>query len=143
MALAATPDPRPVSAVRSWHAHVYYDPATTRGAAERLREGIAERFAVRLGRWHDVPVGPHTAAMYQVAFAVEQLPGLLSWLALNRGGLSVLVHPNTLAPRADHTAHALWLGTPLLLKAELLPETEAGDDDDLALGTNTTPTLDP
>ena len=141
-ATAAAADVRPVSSVRSWHAHVYYDPATTRNAAERLRERIAERFSVRLGRWHDAPVGPHTAAMYQVAFAVEHLPGLLSWLALNRGGLSVLVHPNTLAPRADHTAHALWLGTPLLLNAGLLPETETGDDD-LALGTNTTPTIDP
>ena len=27
--------------------------------------------SVQLGRWHDVPVGPHTAAMYQVAFATE------------------------------------------------------------------------
>ena len=134
---------RPISAVRSWHAHVYYDPATTRDAAERLRERIAERFAVRLGRWHDVPVGPHGAAMYQVAFAVERLPELLPWLALNRGSLSVLLHPNTLAPRADHTAHALWLGTPLPLKAGLLPETESGDDDDPALGSNTMPTIAP
>ena len=64
---------QPLSAVRGWHAHVYYDPATTRDAAERLRERIAERFEVQLGRWHDVPVGPHRAAMYQVAFAVERL----------------------------------------------------------------------
>ena len=48
-----------------------YDPATTRSQAERLRSWIAERFPVTLGRWHDVKVGPHDQAMYQVAFATR------------------------------------------------------------------------
>ncbi|HEU5296717.1 MAG TPA: DOPA 4,5-dioxygenase family protein, partial [Burkholderiaceae bacterium] len=43
----------------SWHAHVYFDPATTRPQAERVRADIAQRFKVQLGRWHEVPVGPH------------------------------------------------------------------------------------
>lgn len=114
----------------SWHAHVYFDPATTRALAEQVRDGIAQRFKVQLGRWHAVPVGPHTAAMYQVAFGVEVFATLVPWLALHRQGLSVLVHPNTLAPRADHLAHAFWMGTPLPLKREVLPETiDAGDED--------------
>jgi aromatic ring-cleaving dioxygenase len=106
----------------SWHAHVYFDPAATRPQAERVRAGIAQRFKVQLGRWHEVPIGPHTSAMYQVAFDVDAFAGLVSWLALHREGLSVLVHPNTLAPRADHLTHALWLGAPLPLRPEILPE---------------------
>jgi aromatic ring-cleaving dioxygenase len=106
----------------SWHAHVYFDPASTRPQADRVRGGIAERFVVQLGRWHEVPIGPHTQAMYQVAFDVEVFAGLVPWLALHREGLSVLVHPNTLAPRADHLIHAIWLGPSLPLRADMLPE---------------------
>ena len=57
--------------ISGYHAHVYYHPET-RERAERLRGGIAERFAARLGSWHDEPVGPHPVAMYQVAFAIDE-----------------------------------------------------------------------
>lgn len=124
--------------IRSYHAHVYYDPAATRGTAEALRQRIGERFAVQLGRWHDVPVGPHTAAMYQVAFATEVFAGLVPWLMLNRSGLTVLVHPNTLAPRDDHLEHALWLGPPLPLKGEVLP-LRTGAADEAPVVPNTAP----
>ncbi|HEY2188430.1 MAG TPA: DOPA 4,5-dioxygenase family protein [Caldimonas sp.] len=112
----------PERAILSWHAHVYFDPVATRPEAEQVRAGIVERFEVQLGRWHEVPVGPHTAAMYQVAFEPRVFAALVPWLALHRRGLSVLVHPNTLAPRADHLTHALWLGTPLPLRDAVLPE---------------------
>ena len=112
--------PRPISTIRDYHAHVYYDPATTRAAAEALRAGIDRGFVVRLGRWHDAHVGPHTGSMYQVAFAVDQFATLVPFLMLNRGGLSVLVHPNTGAPRDDHLVHALWLGEPLAIRGEVL-----------------------
>jgi aromatic ring-cleaving dioxygenase len=113
----------PTDRIVSWHAHVYFDPASTRPVAEKIRAGVAQRFRVQLGRWHEVPVGPHTGAMYQIAFEVAQFGELVPWLALNRGGLSVLVHPNTLAPRADHLRHALWLGAPLPILEEVLPAT--------------------
>lgn len=128
--------------ILSWHAHVYYDPAATRGTADALRQRIGERFCVQLGRWHDLPVGPHTAAMYQVAFATEVFAGFVPWLMLHRSGLSVLVHPNTLAPRDDHLLHALWLGPPLALKGEVLPlRSEAKDE--AAIVVNTSPQLSP
>jgi aromatic ring-cleaving dioxygenase len=107
------------SQVRGYHAHIYYDPPS-RAIAERLRAGIGERFQARLGSWHDEPVGPHPVAMYQVAFAAEEFPALVPWLMLNRGGLNVLVHPLTNDSVADHTRHALWLGTPLPLRLDVL-----------------------
>ena len=114
--------PIPPAGIASYHAHVYYDPTLTRAQAERLRGWIGARFAVRLGAWHDSMVGPHRQAMFQVAFAPEVFPTLVPWLMLNHLGLSVLIHPNTTNPRADHLAHALWLGTPLDVREEVLPE---------------------
>lgn len=105
--------------ITGYHAHIYYEPAT-RGLAERLRQAIGERFTARLGRWHDAPVGPHPVSMYQVAFAVDEFPRLVPWLMLNRGGLSVLVHPLTGDDYEDHARFPLWLGTPLPLRLEVL-----------------------
>jgi DOPA 4,5-dioxygenase len=107
------------SQIKGYHAHIYYAPET-REVAERLRAGIGERFQARLGSWHDEPVGPHPVAMYQVAFAGEEFPTLVPWLMLNREGLDVLVHPLTDDSVADHTRFALWLGTTLPLRVEVL-----------------------
>ena len=110
------------AAIHGWHAHVYYDPAT-RAVAERLRDGIAERFPEAvLGRWHDVPVGPHAQAMYQVAFKPDLFAGLVSFIALNRDGLAVLVHPETGRQKPDHLQRAFWMGAILPLDASVLPD---------------------
>lgn len=105
--------------ITGYHAHIYYD-AASRSLAERLREAIGTRFKAQLGRWHDVPVGPHPVAMYQVAFPVEEFPQIVPWLMLNRGALSILVHPLTGDDYEDHAYYPLWLGTPLPLKLEVL-----------------------
>jgi aromatic ring-cleaving dioxygenase len=105
--------------IEGYHAHVYYDPAT-RPVAETLRRAMGEMFTVQLGRWHDVPVGPHPIAMYQVAFPTSEFSRLVPWLMLNREGLSILVHPLTGDDYEDHARFALWLGTPLPLKLEML-----------------------
>ncbi len=106
-----------LSATQGYHAHIYYD-AETRPIAERLREAIGNRFGVELGRWRDEPVGPHPVPMYQAAFPAAEFPRIVPWLMLNRGGLSVLVHPQTDDAYDDHTIHALWLGAPLPLRVE-------------------------
>jgi DOPA 4,5-dioxygenase len=112
----------PPDAITGWHAHVYYD-GGSREAAARLREGIAQAFPdAMLGRWHDKPVGPHPQAMYQVAFAPALFPTLVPFLALNREGLAVLVHPETGRQKADHLHHAMWMGAVLALDASVLPD---------------------
>jgi aromatic ring-cleaving dioxygenase len=103
--------------IRGYHAHIYYD-SKTRPLAARLREAIGNRFAVELGRWRDEPVGPHPVPMYQAAFAAAEFQRIVPWLMLNRGGLSVLVHPQTDDAYDDHTINALWLGAPLPLRVE-------------------------
>jgi DOPA 4,5-dioxygenase len=108
--------------IRDYHAHVYFRSEVERARALELREAIGARFKVQLGRVHDVPIGPHTSAMYQVAFANDVFPELVPWLMLNHGELSVLVHPNTGRDRTDHLVHALWLGDKLPIRAEALSD---------------------
>lgn len=110
---------REIDAIADCHAHVYYD-AASRGQAEALRDAMAGRFPVRLGRWHDRPVGPHPQSMYQVAFPLAAFGSFVPWLALNRGDLAILVHPLTGDDVADHSRHALWLGGPLPLDLDSL-----------------------
>ena len=131
---------RSLNEIASYHAHVYYDPATTRGEADRLRIWIGERFSVTLGRWHDVKVGPHDQAMYQVAFAREIFADFVPWLMLNHGKLSVLIHPNTTNPRRDHLADPVWIGPALAVHADKLPES---GEIELAPAPNTSPVLRP
>ena len=115
--MLAAPD-----SITGWHAHIYYD-AASRPAAERLRTAIGQAFPdAVLGRWHDVPVGPHPQAMYQVAFTPALMPALLPFIALNREGLTVLVHPETGRQKADHADHAMWMGAVLPLDVSRLPD---------------------
>jgi DOPA 4,5-dioxygenase len=99
----------PEGAINGYHAHVYYD-QRSKAVAEQLRAAIAGRFAVELGRWHDQPIGPHPSGSYQIAFPPALFAELIPWLALNRQGLTVFVHPETGDALADHSEHVIWLG---------------------------------
>jgi DOPA 4,5-dioxygenase len=107
--------------IADYHMHVYYDP-DSRERAAALRAWVEERFTVRMGRWHDVPVGPHPTAMYQIAFAVDLFPTLVPFVMMNRMGLTVLLHPQSGRPRDDHTINATWMGAVLPLNTGMLPE---------------------
>ncbi len=112
--------PAGAGAITHYHAHIYYDPATTRERAARLRERIAARFPqARVGRWHDEPVGPHPQSMYQIAFPSEMLAAFVPWLMLNRDDLTVLLHPETGNAYLDHTKHAAWFGAVLALRLDV------------------------
>ncbi|MEA3074783.1 MAG: hypothetical protein QOD29_6229 [Alphaproteobacteria bacterium] len=119
----ATAAPADPEIIEHYHAHIYYDPASSRDRAARLREGVAAAFPdATLGRWHDAPVGPHPQSMYQIAFPTTLLATFLPWLMLNRDGLTILLHPGTGDAYADHTDHAVWLGGLLPLRLDVLRE---------------------
>ena len=59
----------------------------------RIRHEFPE---LRIYRVWDRPVGPHPIAMFEVnIFTPAQFGAFIAWLVINRGPLSVLVHPNT------------------------------------------------
>jgi aromatic ring-cleaving dioxygenase len=120
-ATATAARPEAAKIIRHYHAHVYYDVASSRDRATRLREYVATAFPeATLGRWHDAPVGPHPQSMYQIAFPTTLLASFLPWLMLNRDGLSILLHPGTGDDYADHTDHAVWFGGMLPLRLDVL-----------------------
>ncbi len=132
---------QPLDTIQSYHAHIYFDGPAQRAAAETLREEIARRFAVLIGRWHDRLVGPHSRPMYQVAFPIAEFARFVPWLMINRQGLAVLVHPNTGRPRNDHLIHAIWLGEILDVDATALPDYETEPEPEIV--PNTHPTMEP
>lgn len=103
----------PAGEIDHFHAHVYFHDADQRQVAMTLREEIDAGFDVAMGRVHDRLIGPHTAPMYQVAFAPALFERLVPWLMLNNGGLSILVHPGTGNDLRDHTLSAAWIGPQL------------------------------
>jgi len=108
--------------VKGYHAHVYYDQAT-RPVAERLRGTIMDRFTVEPGAFSDEPMGPHPISQFSVIFRPEEFQKVVPWLMLNREGLDVLVHPLTESSYDDHSKNALWLGTPVPMRLEVLRPT--------------------
>ena len=54
-----------MSAIKEYHAHVYYD-AATRPQAEQLCQAAGRTFGVKVGRMHDNPVGPHPRGSCQL-----------------------------------------------------------------------------
>ena len=68
------------------------------------------------------PGGPHTKPMMQVNFALDAFREIVSWLMLNRRGLSVLVHPETGDDVADHGDFAVWLGEPVAIDFDAVRE---------------------
>ncbi len=105
--------------ITGYHAHVYFD-ETTVDQARSLCEGARDTFGVEMGRIHERPVGPHPCWSCQLAFTPDIFADLVPWLALNRGGLVVFCHPETGDEIADHTEHALWMGTGMELDLSVL-----------------------
>jgi DOPA 4,5-dioxygenase len=104
---------------RGYHAHVYYD-AETKPKAAKLRATILAKFKVEPGGFSDEPQGPHPIAQLNIIFETSQFQHIVPWLMLNRDGLDVLVHPLTDSSYDDHSKNALWLGTPVPMRLEIL-----------------------
>jgi aromatic ring-cleaving dioxygenase len=108
--------------VKGYHAHVYYDP-TTKPVAAKLRDAIIGKFAVEPGAFSDEPRGPHPISQFNLIFKADEFQNIVPWLMLNRDGLDVLVHPLTASSYDDHSKNALWLGTPVPMRLDILRPT--------------------
>lgn len=95
--------------VSGFHAHVYFDRETI-DQAKSLCEAARDRFGLIMGRMHEKPVGPHPDWSCQLAVAPEKAGEVISWLAINREGLVIFIHPETGDHLADHTKHTIWMG---------------------------------
>jgi aromatic ring-cleaving dioxygenase len=116
-----TPSPVDPTRITDYHIHVYYDPESRERAA-LLREWVETRFAVKMGRWRDEQVGPHTQPMYLFSFTPDLFASVVPFVMMNRMGLTVLLHPESGRPRDDHTINATWMGAVLPVKTDVLPE---------------------
>ena len=98
--------------IQSYHVHLYYDGASKQNAGN-LRREINNRFGndVVIGRWRDkAPQGPHPVSHFQVEFPVSLFDKIVPFLALNRGKISILLHPSTGNGYQDHTKNVMWIG---------------------------------
>ena len=111
---------------KGYHAHVYYDAASKEKAA-RLSATLREKFKVEGGALSDEPRGPHPISQFNVIFETPEFQTVVPWLMLNRDGLDILVHPLTDSSYNDHTAFAMWLGSPVALRTETLRHAPVGD----------------
>jgi aromatic ring-cleaving dioxygenase len=111
-----------VTEIKGYHAHVYYN-ADTRKVAEGLRDTIIGSFTVEPGAFSDEPRGPHPISQFNVIFRTEEFQKIVPWLMLNHEGLNVLIHPLTDSSYDDHSKNALWIGTPVPMRLDVLRPT--------------------
>ncbi|KIK01477.1 hypothetical protein K443DRAFT_678340 [Laccaria amethystina LaAM-08-1] len=117
--------PKPIdSSNNGFDFHIYYLPTAESEAtfARELHERVRREFPeLRIYKFWDRPVGPHPTAMFEVdTFTPHQTGAFFSWLTVNRGPCSVLIHPNTNDAYKDHTELMSWMGRPWPLNVEML-----------------------
>ena len=112
--------------LKGYHAHVYYNPATKadRGAAARHDHRQVRGRARRLQRRSDRPASDLAVQRH---LRTEEFQNIVPWLMLNREGLDVLVHPLTESSYDDHSKNALWIGTPVPMRLDILRPTYSAD----------------
>jgi aromatic ring-cleaving dioxygenase len=98
-----------IDTIQYYHAHLYYD-ETSITFAKSLALEAHESFGIKIGTFHERPVGPHPVWSCQLTVPVKLFGQVIPWLALNRGVLDVFVHPVTGDDIEDHTRHVMWLG---------------------------------
>src|SRR5690348_13475159 len=88
------------SAIRDFHAHIYYDPEEV-DRARALAAAAQARFPIAVGHFHMRPVGPHPRGSVQLSVPTEAFGDVAQFLALNRGGLTIFAHAETGNDLAD------------------------------------------
>lgn len=108
--------------INGYHVHLYYD-GKSKQYAGHIRREMERRFKgkVEIGRWRDLaPQGPHPVSHFQVSFPTKMFGLVVPFLALNRGDLKILLHPNTGNGYEDHTRNVMWIGPSIPLNQDWL-----------------------
>ncbi|RDB19380.1 DOPA 4,5-dioxygenase [Hypsizygus marmoreus] len=120
------------SEIKEWHFHIYFlqRNASLHHAALELRDAVLRLrrdgafVAVPLFRVNIEPIGPHPIGSYEIWVPSETFSSVFSYLCINRGDLSILVHPLTRDQRAygiDHETRNAWIGPSFPLDLSTLP----------------------
>ncbi|KAI0315650.1 DOPA-like domain-containing protein [Amylostereum chailletii] len=117
------------SEIKEWHFHIYFhqNNADEHQAALELRDAVLRLrrdgafVAVPLYRVNTSPMGPHPVGSYEIWCPSESFASLFSYLCINRGELSILVHPLTREERLDHDTRKAWIGPSYPLDLSVLP----------------------
>jgi len=105
--------------LHGYHIHIYFSDET-RSKAEKVRAALMVNFPVELGKNIGI-IGPHPVPQMNIMFGTTSFAEIVPWLMFNHEGLDVLIHPLSDDEYDDHTINALWLGTPVPLKLDILP----------------------
>ncbi|OJA15258.1 hypothetical protein AZE42_09109 [Rhizopogon vesiculosus] len=109
---------------REWHFHIYFHQrnADAHRAALELRDAVLRLrrdgafVAVPLFRVNTDPIGS-----YEIWVPSSSFSSVFSYLCMNRGNLSILVHPLTREERKDHEIRNAWIGPAFPLDLSTLP----------------------
>ncbi|SPJ72646.1 uncharacterized protein FTOL_02375 [Fusarium torulosum] len=125
-------DPLDQSERGAFDVHIYYLQTNEQQTkyAKELWERIRREFPeLRIYKLWSEPIGPHPIAMFEVnIFTPAQFGAFISWLAIWRGPLSALVHPNIIpeegfnrwaSMKRDHLERAIWMGERIPLDLSL------------------------
>ncbi|XP_055357913.1 uncharacterized protein LOC129602788 [Paramacrobiotus metropolitanus] len=108
--------------VQEYHFHTYFvqTNADSRREAEAFHARVSAsirsgQLAARAGTLAYGPRGPHMIGNFYAWVPRESFQKAYNFYALNRGNLTVLIHPLTKMELLDHTTRAVWMGVPLPL----------------------------
>jgi len=115
-----------------YHSHAYFDHAAPECVAEArafmdlVQRTFVATTHVEMHSFMSAPAGPHPRGSFEVLFTREVFADYVSWLMFTRPErLVILIHPLTRSQTLDHTARALWLGTPLAIDRAMLEALDA------------------
>ena len=106
------------SLIRDYHAHLYYNKDNIE-EARQLADTIHNEYGVKIGTFHQKPVGPHPVWSCQLSISIDTFAQTIPWLLLNHGTIDVFVHANTGDDLIDHTQYIMWIGKAYDLKLSI------------------------
>ena len=109
--------------IKEYHFHTYYfqNNEQSRVDAQHLYDLVKDlEFTAVPSKFNEAPIGPHPIGSFETWVPQESFAEAYSWFLMNRGGLSILVHPLTKDEVDDHTNRDIWMGPSIPLNVARL-----------------------